>query len=123
MLNSVNAGLFKSTVAFRTVATNQAFLNIDEGFSFFFLQVAPPVPFILGRLGIPIFGNKEIPIWQWHYPNEFFFSSEAKNDLPPYGRWLRGTEPGQPIERRSLAVPTLSCSPYLEFSIPRIPSQ
>lgn len=77
MLNSVSASLLGSTVAFRTVATNQAFLNIDEDFSFFFLQVAPPVPFILGRLGIPIFGNKEIPIWQWHYPNDIFFFSKG----------------------------------------------
>lgn len=40
---------------------------------FFFLHLVPTVPFILGRLGIPIFGNKAIPSWQWHRPNVNFF--------------------------------------------------
>lgn len=33
----------------------------------------PTVPFIFGRLGIPIFGNKVIPRWLWHTPTNHFF--------------------------------------------------
>lgn len=32
----------------------------------------PTVPFIFGRLGIPIFGNKVIPRWLWHTPTNHF---------------------------------------------------
>lgn len=38
-------------------------------FSFF---LSPTVPFTLGRLGIPIFGNKAIPSWLWHNPRNHF---------------------------------------------------
>lgn len=91
--------MLKSTVAYNTVAPNQAFLNIDEFFHF----LAPTVPFILGRLGIPIFGNKAIPSWLWHSPNDhfFLFLSQAENDLPPHGQRLTGTEPGPLIEERT----------------------
>lgn len=54
-----------------TVATIQIFLNIDE-IPFFFFFFAPTVPFILGRLGIPIFGNRATPSWLWHRPNDHF---------------------------------------------------
>lgn len=69
----------------------------------FFTFLAPTVPFILGRLGIPIFGNKAIPSWLWHSPNDNFllFLSQAENDLPPHGQRLTGTEPGPLIEERT----------------------
>lgn len=75
----------------------------------------PTVPFIFGRLGIPIFGNKVIPRWLWHTPtNHFFpFLSQAENDLPPHGQRFTGTEPGPLIEERTwlyslLLPPSLS---------------
>lgn len=40
--------------------------------SFFFFLLSPTVPFTLGRLGIPIFGNKAIPSWLWHSPRNNF---------------------------------------------------
>lgn len=74
-------------------------MNIDEFFHF----LAPTVPFILGRLGIPVFGNKAIPSWLWQSPNNnfFLFLSQAENDLPPYGQRLAGTEPGPLIEEET----------------------
>lgn len=39
---------------------------------FLFYILAPTVPFILGQLGNPIFGNKAIAIWLWHGPNNRF---------------------------------------------------
>jgi len=38
----------------------------------FFHFLVPTVPFILGRLGIPILGNKAIPSWLWHSTNDHF---------------------------------------------------
>lgn len=104
----------KSSVAYNTVATNQAFLNIDE-LVFFLKFLAPTVPFILGRLGIPIFGNKAIPSWLWHSPNHnfFLFLSQAENYLPPHGQRLTGTEPGPLIEER-----TRLCTLLLPLSLP-----
>lgn len=40
---------------------------------FSFCILAPTVPFIIGRLEIPIFGNKAIPSWLWWCPNQDFF--------------------------------------------------
>lgn len=40
----------------------------------FFHFLSPTVPFILGRLGIPISGNKAIPSWLWHSTRNLFFS-------------------------------------------------
>lgn len=95
-----------------TESPNQVFLNIDE----FFSLSGPTVPFILGQLGIPIFGNKVIPRWLWHTPTNHFFSlflSQAENDLPPHGQRFTGTEPGPLIEERTwlcslLLPPSLS---------------
>lgn len=107
-------------------APNQAFLNIDEVSHF----LAPTVPFILGRLGIPIFGNKAIPSWLWRSPNDHFFPflSQAENDLPPHGQRLAGTEPGPLIEERTwlhtrqlpLSLPLsfrLSSSSFLSLTV------
>ena len=42
--------------------------------SFFFFFFAPTVPFILGRLGIPIFGNEATSSWPWQSgPNNLYF--------------------------------------------------
>lgn len=75
----------------------------------------PTVPFIFGRLGIPIFGNKVIPRWLWHTPTNHFslFLSQAENDLPPHGQRFTGTQPGPLIEERTwlyslLLPPSLS---------------
>lgn len=88
-----------SCLPWSPVAPNQAFLNIDEFFHF----LAPTVPFILGRLGIPIFGNKAIPSWLWHSSNDhfFLFLSQAENDLPPHRQRFSGTEPDPVIEERT----------------------
>lgn len=77
----------------------------------------PTVPFILGRLGIPIFGNKAIPSWQWHIPNDhfFLFLSQAENDLPLHGQRLAGTEP-RPTDRREDSAPHPCSSPSLCLS-------
>lgn len=82
--------------------------------------MAPTVPFTLGRLGIPIFGNKAIPSWLWHSPNDhfFLFLSQAENDLPPHGQRLTGTEPGPLIEERTwLYTLLLLLSLPLSFSL------
>lgn len=93
-------------------------MNIDEFFHF----LAPTVPFILGRLGIPIFGNKAIPSWLWHSPNDHFslFLSQAENDLPPHGQCLTGTEPGPLIEGRTWLY-TLLLLLFLSFFLLPLP--
>lgn len=74
MLNSVNAGLFKFTVAFRTVATNQAFLNIDEDFSFlFFCKWHHLFHLFLADWGFPSLGIKKFQSGSGITPIIFFF--------------------------------------------------
>lgn len=118
MLSSVNASLFKSTVAFRTVATNLAFLNINEGlFKWHHL-----FHLFLADWGFPSSEIKKFQSGRGITPI-IFFSFSAEHDLPPYGWWLWGAVPGQLTKRGSHAVPTLSCSLHWEFSFPCIPSQ
>lgn len=79
--------------------------------------LAPTVPFILGWLGIPIFGNKAIPSWLWHGPNDHFylFPSQAEHNVPPHGQHLAGTEPDPLIEERTWLCCSLSCCLFRYF--------
>lgn len=113
-----------ANVAYNTLATKETYLNTDDFFFFFFNLSTPTVPFILGRLGIPIFGNQAIPRWLWHSPDDHFilFLSQAENDLPPHGQRLTGTEPGPLIEGRTCWTPCRSGSHRLFFSVCLPPS-